>query len=724
MAGGAMAIVFTISVFLLQNASDLYSSQYFEVYIHDWREKVVYFAVIIITIILFGAGIYLGCLDVISQQIASWFIVTSLGFIGAVFALIDWQYKSVRQKINPSKAIEFLEKEGARFLNRLQSDAKKLARIMQVNDQNQPVTEELALAAAYNRFLPPFISNLDRQLENLVEISMKLADKHEVGTTKRGFTAVYRILERFFEARKTSSLAIPAGDVFLALQSDSQTFLSANLERLNKAGEKFIKEGKDEIATYIIDVYRALAIKAQEISFIRQKNENPILENIIGYLGFFIDNGQRAKNIEVVFQGSRVLSDISIIAANKGLGATLNGIQEKILKIAIFGLSEKQNVIVDSCNVAFLRIIGAIFNSDKIIRRYHFTDSLKNIATISSYISTFIGAGLLPNDITNRFSLSKGYDQFYMTLAGVMNKYSQIIDSEEKSRYRGDLVEFFHELNRSLRKLSEDVKSCDTNLTDSVGRLIFNINELIIDMMQSDDFREEKDKLMDRLEWNIHLPYWFTHHADKFDAGSMHLYTLTDSVAKTGILSAEKLNNKDLLISSISSISSMAEQAIQKGAEGYGYSEPRIMEKACYLGVLALKRGWMDAVIELAIKIYDFEKKYVVKYFSNIPTGIDVDRLSPGKEQLLDELLKWRREFDYERLNGVRMRDDAKAMMYSLVERTDVDKFIFEVWRVLTPGSELDLEIEEKAKKAKIKRLTGILNNRISAISKPVPATV
>ena len=101
MTGGTIAIVFTISIFLLQNASDLYSSQYFEVYIHDWREKFVYYSVILITIALLGCGLYVGSLSSISEQVSSNIVFYSLIAIGLVFALIDWQYKNVRQKLNP-----------------------------------------------------------------------------------------------------------------------------------------------------------------------------------------------------------------------------------------------------------------------------------------------------------------------------------------------------------------------------------------------------------------------------------------------------------------------------------------------------------------------------------------------------------------------------------------------------------------------------------------------
>jgi hypothetical protein len=689
MAGGTIAIVFTISIFLLQNASDLYSSQYFEVYVHDWREKFVYYSVILITIALLGAGLYVGSLSSISEQVASNIVFYSLIVIGSVFALIDWQYKNVRRKLNPSNAITFLENEGLRFLKRVQYDAGKIAGIMQARDNN--VSEGMALAAAYNRVLQPFIANLDRQLENLVEIAMKLGDKQEVGTTKRGFSAVLNILSQFFEARRTSSLILPSGTAFLAVESDSQSFLYRNCERLNKAGEKFIKEGKDELATYVIDVYRALIKKAQHISFISQRNENPILDLLVGNLNFFIENGKRAKNIEVVYQGLQVLGDTAVIASERGLSLTLHGLLGTIRDIAIYGLSQKQLVIVDQCSMTFLRIISAVFTSSQIDRRTHFDDALKNIATIANYINTFVSTGLLPNDITTRFSWSKGYDEFYQVLNVIMNRYSQLTEEREKDRYRSDLVEFFREVNLSLRTLSEQVKSCDTILTDSIGRLLFNINNIIVDLIQNADFSDDVAELKSRLGWNIHLPGWFAHHADKFDAGSNPFNTLTDSVAKTGILVAVRLEDKKLVQTCIDALYSMTKHALDKTTGVYGYDEPRVLEKACYLGILALKKSWTDVVADLKIKIQEFEAKYFTKYLTNLPTGLPAgfDPRShnitglPHHDQLLRELLRWRSDYEREQLNGnLRIRDDAEAMMYEVVERADIDKFIAEIWGI------------------------------------------
>ncbi len=710
MIGGTIAIIFSISIFLLQGVADLYSSKHFEEYTNNWRDQIVYIIVIVITLGLFGTGLYVAGISIVTDQISSYVVLLSLALIGLVFGLIDWQYELVRKKISPANAIVFLQNKGLGFLNNLQGNAERIAKVLKA--QNSSLTQEMALATAYNRALQPFIKDLDRQLQTLVEISLKLADREEVETTKMGLNVVRFLLVKFFELRKTSSLVLPSPTAFLALESDSQRFLFDNFDRLNKAGEKFMKEGKDELATNIVDNYRVLAIAAKEIKHLSQRNENPIFGLVADCLNMHIANGIAAKNIEVIFQGSRALGDIAVMAADKGLETTLYGLQEKIMKTAIAGLGQKQNIIVDQCSLIFLKIIAAVFRSNNISRRHHFDNSLKNIATIASYLNTFIKSGIIPNDIASRFSLSKGYDEFYAVLVDVANHYGELTEEREKAAYRNDLIEFFREINLSLRTLSEEVKSCDTVLTDSVGRLLYNLNNLIVDLMGHKDFKDEKEELANRLSWNIHLPGWFVHYAKKFDAGSNPFNTLTDSVAKTGILIVEKLDDEKMVSKCIDCLASIANHSLEKGADKYGYDEPRAMEKACYLGIIALKKGWKEAVAELRVKLYDFEPKYVAKYFSNLPPDINPDNHNviglPHKDQLFRELLRWRDEYDRESRSGIlRIRDDAEAMMYEIVEKIDIDRFMFEVWQKLPADSKINKRIKKikpKTKKGKIQQ--------------------
>jgi hypothetical protein len=717
MTGGTIAIIFTLSIFLLQGVADLYSSKHLEEYANSWLDKLVYIVVILITLGIFGTGLYVGGTSNISPQVSTDIVYVSLVLIGLVFALIDWQYALVKKKISPANAVIFLRKKCSGFLNKLQRNAESIAKLLMAQDNS--LTTEVALGLAYNRALKPLINDLDKQLETLVEISLKLADREEVETTKLGFNSVYNLLVRFFEARKTSSFVLSSPTTFLAVESDSQKFLSNTFERLNNAGSKFITEGKNELATHIVDVYSGLAVAAKEINHVGHQNENPILELIIGYLNFHVKKGVETKNLDVMFQGSRVQGEIAVMAAEKGLSNTLHGLQDEIQKSAVAGLVQQQSIIYDQCSLVYLKIIRAVFHNKHIDRHIQIKNALDHIATITNYINTLIQSGVLQNNITNRFSWSKAYDNFYEVLVDIEVQYGKLTDVREKKQYRSDLVHFFDELYMSLRTLSEKVKSCDTVLTDSIGRLLYNVNTLIIDLIGRDEFSDEKENLKRRLSANIHLPSWFvSSSASKFDGGSMHLYSLTDSVTKTGLLVANELNDKKLAQDAIDCLYSITKNTLEHTNSTYGYDEVRVLKKACYLGIIAQKKDWVDVVANLKAKIQEFETMYFIKHLTGLPTGLpegfdphnhNIMGL-PHHDQLLREIREWRDDFEHELLNGLRIQDDAEAMMYGIAEEYDIDKFIFEVWGSYDVEGRFGQEMEQKIvteKAEKIKKEGG-----------------
>ncbi|MCW1891998.1 MAG: hypothetical protein KIH65_002025 [Candidatus Uhrbacteria bacterium] len=717
MAGGAIAIVFTISVFLLQSAADLYSSQYFEVYIHDWREKIVYALVILITLLFFGTSLYVGGLEDIPEAVSPYIVWVSLVLVGVIFALIDWQYKTVRQKISPTKAIYFLENQGVKFLDQVHEDARRIADIMTTRDGN--LNENEALAKTYNYFFQPRIDDLNRQLENLIEISLKLSDKQEVGTTKRGLWAVHNVLAKYIEVRKTSSVAMPSGTTFLAVESDSQRFLFDNLDRLNKAGEKFIKEDKDVLATYILHVHQKLAEKAKDITYVGMTGNNPILENIVGNLEAYISIGTRAKNLEVAFQGAGSLGDVATHVAEVGLNHTLAGIQDKLKEIAVYGVIEKQTVVIDQCNKNIVKILGLAFTHNKIIAQHQFSSGLKHVSSIALHVFTARQTGFMPNDFSSSSAMTKGYDSLLEPLYVAIQRYTKITNARDKDDYRRNITDFFDELYRSLRTLSEELKHSDDLLSENIGRLLFNVNNIILQLIENKEFGDKRGELSKQLAWNIHLPYWFVRHSEKFDAGSNNFRSLTESVAKTGILAIARLGNKELAKDAVQCLGSITQEALKKNIDKYGYDEPRILGKACYIGILALKMGWFDVYAETVIKIADFQPKYEAKYFNEIPPHVNIEEISPRKDQLRIGIMLWRDDFDYNRLNRMAgLRNDAEDMMYDLINIGDIDWFTYKVWGEWDADSPVTDKIEEDIKNVRnkkniIQKLVNLLKTRV-----------
>lgn len=703
MAGGVIAIVFTISIFLLQNAANLYSSQYLEVYIHDWKEKIVYLCVVLITIAFFGTGLYIGGLPVLSEEINSIIVWASLTLIGLIFALIDWQYKTVRKKISPTETIVFLEKKGIGFIEELENNATRTAGIISARDPN--LSKDEALAKTFNTFFQPAISNLNRQIENLVEISLRLSENQEVETVKRGFTAVHNLLFRYLDTRKTSTITMPSEIALLATETDSQRFLFNNFERLNKAAEKFVDEGKDELATYFIWIYESLAKKSSEMKFVGSiHSENPVFDLIAGSFNNYIDVGVRAKNLEVTFQSVDKLGTMASICAQEGYPASLGGIEDKLFDVAFQGILVKRAIITDQCNINYLRLLYSIFVSNKIVRNLQIRSILNHIADISYYLFLSTQKGHMAGGIATSFSLSKAYDNLYQYLIHIYNLYGTIKDKREKSRFKSDFLELIKVTTMSFRRLSEKIEHCDNTVTESIGRLLQNINDLLFGLLEVNDFDDEKVEIRNRLGWNIHLPYWFTHHAKSFDASSNQLRSLIESTARAGVRAYE-IGDKKLLRDAINCIASITDQALEKSNDKYGFDEPRLMERLCYLGILALKNNWMDVFVEAQLKIFLFEPKYRQKYFSNVPAHIDTEKLNPNPNQLFDEVFRWRDKFDYNRLNRMRgMMDNAEDMMYQLITVEDIDRFTFRVWQKWDASSSINDELEAEAEKLELKR--------------------
>jgi len=723
MTGGIIAIVFTLSIFAQQNAANLYSSQYFEVYTHDWKEKSTYFVIVIIILLFFGAGIFFNSSSqILTETIKISGIYFSLFSIGLIFALIDWQYEHVRIKINPLNALKFLEKQAIKSLNDIHKNAERIAKIIKA--KNTDVTKELALASAYN-YLSPYIANIDKQLENLFEISMKLSDRQEVNATNRGLAAVHNILSKYFELRKDSSLALTSHLYILAVESDSQGFLTKSLERLNSAGEKFIRTKKTENAIYIIDIYKSLARHVKEIKFLGQSNENPIFEQIKGYFIYYIDFAVREKDQEIVFQGVQALKNFALIAIEKKLLPALLGIQKDFMKLATFGITEKKTFIIDVCVDGWLTIIKNVFFYKFFVTRYAISEALDNIGKTTVYMYMATKTGYLSNDFISSMSLSKPYNEMSETISLILSNYFEIKKEREKSSYKSDVVVLFKELYSSLRNLSEEIKECSSVLIDSIGRLIFYIDSSLIKLVKEDDFNDIRDSLLKCLGWYIHLPSLFVYHTEIFKSSNA-FNTLIDSIAKTGIMLFKIKDSDKLIMDCVSALNSTVKQSLKKIERGHGYDEPRIMQKLVYLGVLALKHNKESILTEVGIRIYEFEELYKKKYLSDLrlPKGIDPDKVIglPKEDQLYLDIFEWRNDFVQHKYNRHRLMDDSKDRMFGLIDELDIDRFMFEIWGSFPDGSSIEQEIEEKFKKerktVKIKELIIILQNIFNNKSK------
>ena len=675
MIGGVLAIVFSLSLFAEQNAANLHLSRHFEIYAHGWREKFIYVLIVMITTFFLSTGIWFSTNPPHITPTLKFITIALFPLaVGFVFVLVDWQYEIIRTRTNPVNAIHFLEKKAIDHLGKIHRLAKKIAKVDMA--ANREIPEEHALASAYINYLGPHLSVVDSRIELLLELSAKLSNRDEILTTNRVLKAVNNVLTKYLDLRKDSSLALPSPAALLAVTSDSEDFIARSLERLNNVGEDFIKDGKTENARYLVDVYQSLATKSKDIKFINGDSENPIFAQIIGYLNLYIRSARSQKEQEVIFRAAQAYTDLALVALEKRLRVPLSRIQEELYEIGVFGVAERLTFIVDRCHLGWLKILNGIFH----YRSFHnaqvqMRNTLEHVENLVLLMRHAVALGHLNSNFTTSLSETKAYDELMEVIRGITHVYlNELTENRTKTSYRSCMITLFDEIYNSLRNLSEQIKNCDSLLVDSIGRLISNLNFVVIDLLKQDDFadRQIKTQLEKTLSGNIYLPMWFVRNSESFQ-DSDYFWILNESIAKTGVL-LFKEGHYNLVLHCIKAIHSIAKETLNKIQESRGFTEPRVMLRACYLGVLALKSSQQGILTEVRKSVVEFEQLYVEK-FPVLPNPVN-----PEETRLYLECARWRDEvtdtFNYDPL----ISDDATTMMLEWgVDYRDIDRFMNEM---------------------------------------------
>jgi transcriptional regulator with XRE-family HTH domain len=716
MIGGILAIVFSLALFAQQSAADMYSSRFFEIYTHDLTSKFNYFFIVGITLAFFWIGVFLLGRGETPLGLWSWSVPISIVLIATVFVLIDWQHKNVRTKTNPVQAIRFLERMALRFLKDTDKQARAIGKV--VRSMGVASSDATAVASAYHHGLSPRLADLDRQIENLFEISMKLSEKQEVKTTNEGLNSVCRILNQYFVLRSDTSLILPSTVSIFAQESDSQDFIGRNLERFNNAGEKFMDTQRTENAVFIVRVYESLAEHAKKMKFAGPLKNNPILEQVSGYFNTYVSSAIRKQDQEVIFQSIKALQRFANIAIDLKITTLLLGAQKPLQDIAIFGLAQKLTFLVDSVTKTQVSIVDHLIFGDSFNAEFTADGWFESLKAITVYYQIALKETYLPDDFTTRMGLSAPYEKL-IELVGVRSQV--MIDQFEDGKVPDDLdslMHLFESTGKHLRELSEAIKDCDSTLIDTIGRLIEVINRAIVILLTFKNLpREARVELEKRLGWNIHLPSWFAHYAESFRASNA-FSTLIDAVAKTGLLVYDRKLDDHFIGDCVNSLYSIANHALAKIQDGSGYDEPRIMKKICYFGILAKKDGNKPLLTEVGTKVYEFEQNHFDRYLADVklPEGVDPEKVlgMVSKNQLENEMYRWREDFAREHYNGHRIMDSASDRMHDLISVEDIDWFIFEVWGSFPSHSLIEPGIkslfEDKARRGMIRRIIDLIN--------------
>jgi len=671
MVGGILAIIFSLNILLMDKAEKI-PRGFYDVATKDRVHNIIYILISSCSLLLFTLAVAYGT---IHRGLSKYSLEVALLLLGIVFYLVFILYQRVLNKLNPNYVLRQIRKLALDELNKIKIRAEEIAKVLSKDPViDKAVTREIILAKSY-QYLKPDLYKINLSLNYLYDYHDRLVSNRERSSAENVLQIIETILVKYFETRKESSVVLPSG-FLLVMTSNSKEFLTPVLERLLAVGEEYMHNNNNTGITTVIRVFRDLCVISSDIHYvIGRERENPILGQCRGYSDQLMDSAVKLKSLEGLFQGALVYKDLGIIAVQKNLFYEMTPVFNTLEKIAISGLINNQEAVLSETINSYNGILVVLVFSSEFNLKIKLKSLLEKIESIIflAYISV-ANVGLRGNYLTQT-SLALPFQTLRNCIYGLAKKIEEKDTPEEMRKLKSAFFIVVEETRRTLRTLSEKMKNADHLLINTFGEVIGDIGQLLLNLSVNPKWNPERRELNAQIGWYVHQPEWFTHDVPKIQ-DSLSFDSLIEAVAKIG-LKAVQVGNTEIAIDSEKIIKHFAVEMLEK-EEGsrFGFTEPRIMERACFIGILAHKIGRNEVVEALKPLITDFETAYIAKWFSD-----DREPTSPKKNQLMIEIVQLFDETgQYNRAS--RILDDSREQLLELVNRSDIKGFIFAVWGI------------------------------------------
>jgi len=372
-------------------------------------------------------------------------------------------------------------------------------------------------------------------------------------------------------------------------------------------------------------------------------------------------------------------SQITPIAIKQGLHHEFISVYDMLDKIAVSALTNRFNVVLGEVINTYTAIISQMISTRYFNLEIELGSLMEHLRKIILYAYVSMTAGVLEDSFATQTNPTVPFDSLSSLIFQVAKAATGAKTDDEKKEWKHVFFVTVEELRSTLRYLSEKMKNPNHILVNTFGDMIADIGCLLLDLTQNDKWTEDKAELEKQVGWYIFQTEWFAHDVKKIKDNSA-FDSLVEAAAKIGLRALQR-NQDQTAKDAIKIISDFAHKMLlHEEGDAYGYTEPRIMERACYIGILALKLNKKDAVEELKKYIKPFEETYTKKWFpEEMPESKGIPSIT--KDQLKMEVHGIIRDMRHRR-GLLPILDRSSEVLVQLVNEEDVNKFIWEVWRV------------------------------------------
>jgi len=679
MIGGSLAIVVSFGLFTVQHAAENLPKDFYKVATDIRKYLIIFLVDSFITITLFIGALSYGKLQ---AGLSSLSIQLAVTMIGISFYLIFLLLYTIKEDVDPDKILVKVSSGLLTLIETIYNRTKRYAEILKMHPKNRGATSAKSLMAGLYQLpqLKQQFEFVNRHIAYLFDYHDSLSANYQKSAALEVLGHIQALVMKYLNIRKDSSIAYPEENALFVLTSDSKYVLQPILERMNSLSEGYMKAEDTKGIMKTTDVYISWLSSSSEIQYLGvRRQENPIFEQISGYFNQLMKRAINHNSLEGMFQGLRFYKSSAGIAIEKKYIHEFSSTLRIMEEIGYQAIKTRQEPVIQEVFDVYSSILENLVNS-----KYPGLDAVismlmehVNRLTLYGYVLTL--RGTLRDNLIAQQDIAKPYNKLHDLIVISVNKAAQATTDEIKRKWQHITLELVKELRRSFRHLAEEFKNPNHFIVLSFGQIIGVIGTLLIKLSKNNAWSEHHNELISESKRYIHLPTWFIHDVKKIK-DNQSFEALIEAVASIGLIALEE-GKDDIASEAIKILSKMATDMLDREkTDGAMYIEPSIMKRACYIGILALKKQKTNLVNALKQSIEEFDTKYKAVYFSDVPEGIDPYSISPPPDKLkrdIASLVNDRQSWDFDRIRLGDSRDKA----FELITSEDINNFINTIWQ-------------------------------------------
>jgi hypothetical protein len=665
MIGAALAIILTFNTLIISFASTEFPPEFYRATGYDWRQHVIYFLLATNATALFVFSLVF---KVSERSLNLWLFPLAILIICVSFYLLFVSYLVTRKRLDPAAGLAIIRNIAIKHLTKGVKASDKLARVFISNPNLKPEDKGLARKEAY-RIMSPLLEQVSTINGYLHDYHDKLLAKQNFATASHVLDTVNDILVKYIEVRRDNMQAQVSTRHFLAFTTDTQGFFEKNLQQLVDKAKRYMDTKNTTGAIHITDLLCNLAQHAGTVEF--EMRENPLLDQVQGYINSITEEAITKKDIEVMFHLADVYSVLGRQAVVKNLSLSKSSAYDQLVKIGQMGAATKQTSITGRVADAFNAILIELHNQGVVRHEMEPRQLFDKYQSVIMIYCVGIGDGRGGAILSNPQMLAP-----YNNVLTWMVELAQLPASQVDRRTRSAFIELAETIRRSMRSMSETISLGDHSISIELGVTIQSAVNLMLDLRSKPEWQPADSELINQANWYTHQLTWLK---EKTTIASEYITReLADNAGDIG-LHALETNTPDIAKASIEVIANLSLFFLEKAEKDNGYEPARFMQAACLVGIYAKKIG-VNEVYELAVaKASEFNTAFNRKHFPNGPPNIPGggDYIGLHQDQLVRELERLYEEPNFEfgimPPSGTDTLDD-KFGQY--IDREDVRVFI------------------------------------------------